>query len=415
VSPLLGPAGSVAPGVRQPFGATGMPGPWNAFAPADLQICYPKPAEIDRRLRNYPQQSVGNALRDPLPVPFTAEEVKAALLDVYRHRKTRPDDPSAPHCARASPLSVHVALLVLPILESRNGGWIDFDAGRPATEPPGSGSPTPRAGVVNLRCMLYGLVGKPIPPRYAGSCLAQQPRRLEALYNIRDVRSTLTGLPPIVLQGDEWLGLQPNDRAVPFRSEQDLCPTSKCPNTVRICERCWDKSEIGTFIYGTIAGAMGFNWPWTFKGLVFAHLKNPEKFGLAPTSPDTAAADLGQRFDEARRRGELGVDDLCEWIKKQGNRIPAPVAQHHGDHGNALDEIARNQDLCNPCSSTVPKGDYHPDFPRITRKAVTPTVGLDGKPRTIRIGLPGFKETFFDLPLNDFPSVQMPREVLGKP
>jgi len=87
---------------------------------------------------------------------------------------------------------VHVALLVLPILKIRNGGWIDFDAGRPATEPLSSRSPTPRAGVVNLRCMLYGLAGKPIPPRYAGSCLAQQPPRLQALYNIRDVQTTFT-------------------------------------------------------------------------------------------------------------------------------------------------------------------------------------------------------------------------------
>jgi len=190
---IAGPPGAVPPGTRAPFGWSGpLPGPWNEFAPSDLDLCYPRPAWIDARLRSFPQIPVGNGLRDPLPVPFTADEVREALLDIYRNRKAGPDRVT-PTCARVSPQSVHIALAVLPILEARNGAWIDFDAGRPATEPLFNRPQAPRTGVFNLRCLLYRLPGKSLPQLHQGPCMAPQPSRPTALYNIRDVRTAFAG------------------------------------------------------------------------------------------------------------------------------------------------------------------------------------------------------------------------------
>jgi hypothetical protein len=144
------------------------------------------PTWVMQRLASRPQRSVGNALQDPLPVPFTKDEVKRALRDIYLKRKTRIDR----NCTPVDAASVRIALQVLPIIESRNGGWIDFDAGRPLSEPPILGPQNQRRNVFNLRCLLYRLPGKPLPRLYRGPCFAAQPKRLAALYNIRDVSTT---------------------------------------------------------------------------------------------------------------------------------------------------------------------------------------------------------------------------------
>ena len=185
MSPFQGPSSGVPPGLRDPFGPAGEFFPWGDFHVQDLDACYPLPPWVARR-RAFPQSAAGNALRDSLAVPFTRDEVKNALRELYFKRKTQMDR----NCAPVAPASVHIALLVLPILESRNGGWIDFDADRPFSEPLVNQPLGQRANVFNLRCLLYQLPGKPLPPLRRGPCLAQQPRRLAALYNIRDISTT---------------------------------------------------------------------------------------------------------------------------------------------------------------------------------------------------------------------------------
>ena len=196
MSPFQGPSSAVSPGLREPFGG---PGPgffaWGDFNLYDLENCYPMPTWVRQRLASRPQRSVGNALRDPLPVPFARDEVKRALREIHLKRKTHIDR----NCTPVDAASVRIALQVLPIIESRNGGWIDFDAGRPLSEPPLNVPQGQRRNVFNLRCLLYRLPGKPLPPLYRGPCFAAQPRRLAALYNIRDVSTTFdlaAGLPP---------------------------------------------------------------------------------------------------------------------------------------------------------------------------------------------------------------------------
>jgi len=125
-------------------------------------------------------------LRDPLPVPFTAEEVRGALFDIYKHRAKREDR----NCAPADPASVHIAIAVMRVLVQRNGGWIDFDIHRPPSEPATSRAQFPRTDVYDLQCLIYRLPGKPLTGAYVGMCRGEQPRRLEALWNVRDVTTT---------------------------------------------------------------------------------------------------------------------------------------------------------------------------------------------------------------------------------
>jgi len=208
---MVGPSGAVAPGAREPFGPVGGSTPWGDFTESDLFRCYPRPRQVAERLQLYPQRPVGNSLRDPLPVPFTAAEVVAALNALPKGKRF-PDRA----CARIDPTHVHVALAVLPILESRNGGWIDFVAGR-REDPYLNVGTQQRANVFNLRCLLHKLPGKPLPgspvtvgphhdPRYAPGeagfttwpCNLAQPSRLGALYNIADVRTTFVAAAPAV-------------------------------------------------------------------------------------------------------------------------------------------------------------------------------------------------------------------------
>jgi len=206
---MAGPSSAVTPGTRKPFGTIGAQGtPWGDFTESDLQRCYPQPPQVAYRLRLYPQTSVGNALRDPLPVPFTADEVVAALEALPKGKRF----PNRA-CDRIDPVHVHVALQVLPILEGRNGGWIDFRPGRREDPYLNVGTPQ-RSNVYNLRCLLYKLAGKPLPgspvtvgphydPRYAPGeagyttwpCNLTPPSRLEALYNIADVSTTFAAVP----------------------------------------------------------------------------------------------------------------------------------------------------------------------------------------------------------------------------
>ena len=197
--------GATPPSTRAPFGPSGGQFfAWGDFTMQDLFACYPQPRWIRDRLAQNPQAPMGNALLDPLPLPFTRAEVIHALREIHAKRKTRIDR----DCAPITPSSVHIALLALPILESRNGGWIDFDAGRPRTEPLFNRPATPRANVFNLRCLLYRLPGKPLSAIARGPCYAPQPRRLGALYNLRDVRTTFAA-GPIALPA-------PFGAAVPF-------------------------------------------------------------------------------------------------------------------------------------------------------------------------------------------------------
>jgi len=164
VSPFAGPGGGVHPGLRpseDPEHTLGHPpgySPWTGFSPRDLDACYPMPAWVSERIRLYPQASQGSALHDPLPVPFTTDEVRRALQDVWLASRQRNDR----RCAEVDPASVRIAMQVLPILVRRNGGWIDF-SGRaydPLVNTPGSN----RKSGVNLQCLLYKLTGKPIAP-----------------------------------------------------------------------------------------------------------------------------------------------------------------------------------------------------------------------------------------------------------
>lgn len=199
---MVGPSSAVTPGTRKAWGPIVTGSPWGLFIEEnDFLRCYPPPQRVADRLRLYPQASVGNALRDPLPVPFTAQEVRDALIDVWQKRKltlnsiatTGGREPDRV-CAPASAASVNIALEVLPILESRNGGWIDFVQGR--REDPYLNRPwEPRADVFNLRCLLHQLPGKPLSRIDAAPCNWEQPHRLEALYNIADVRTTFAGAP----------------------------------------------------------------------------------------------------------------------------------------------------------------------------------------------------------------------------
>jgi len=148
------------------------------------------PRWVAERIARYPQRSLGNALRDPLPVPFTAQEVVNALVEIGRLPQSRP----ARVCARVDPASVHTALRVQPILESRNGGWIDLNRSRRA-EPYLNRPTLPRAGVFHLGCALARLPGKPLPPVYASLCNTTQPQWLGALLNVSDIRTTFTDPP----------------------------------------------------------------------------------------------------------------------------------------------------------------------------------------------------------------------------
>jgi len=179
------PSAAVAPGLRDPWGPSGGFSAWGDFSPQDLAACYPMPRWVAERIARYPQMSVGNALRDPLPVPFTAREVSDAVTEIGRLPQNRPERV----CARIDPASVNIALRVLPILTSRNEGWIDLDAGR--HEAPYLNRPTlPRAGVFNLTCALARLPGKPLPQVYAGMCAGTQPQRVDALLRVRDIWTT---------------------------------------------------------------------------------------------------------------------------------------------------------------------------------------------------------------------------------
>jgi len=225
---MVGPLSAVSPGTRKPSGPVGTLASHYVFTEQqDLDKCYPRPAWVADRLRRYPQRPVGNSLRDPLPVPFTPDEVVAALQALPR-AKRRVDR----ICSRVDPAHVHVALAVLAVLESRNGAWIDFVPGRredPLVNVPGGPL---RVDVHKLRCLLYKLPGKPLPfPSAQPSlildqlwsrtlsqkpsnimwttdsggfdrvwpCNEQPPGRFDALYNIADVRTTFTGaqVPPV--------------------------------------------------------------------------------------------------------------------------------------------------------------------------------------------------------------------------
>jgi len=184
MNPFLGPSGGVQPGIRNPVNRPGTSPslPWAAFSPNDINRCYPIPAWVADRIRDFPQAPVGNALRDPLPVPFTREEVHKALMDVWgaSHQKNNR------WCANVSPASVQIAMQVMPILNARNGGWIDFSGRRydPMVNTPGSS----RGQGSNLQCVLYKLPGKPIPPAY-NRCNAT-PAAPWRTYSILDVATT---------------------------------------------------------------------------------------------------------------------------------------------------------------------------------------------------------------------------------
>jgi len=140
---------------KEPTGTTlpNLPFRWQ-----DIYDCYPMPEWVRERIESYPQQSVGDALDDPLPVPFTAPEVKDALREVCEASFSRPSGCSP----WAQPGSVHIALEVLRILQTRNGGWIRIRLFRS----PEVGWPEVPAGAVfdlDLECQLVKLVGKPLP------------------------------------------------------------------------------------------------------------------------------------------------------------------------------------------------------------------------------------------------------------
>lgn len=183
--------GLIRPGLREPIGYTPSEGhssgynPVSSFRPTDLDLCYPTPNWVAKRIRDYPQVPVGNALRDPLPIAFTAEETRRALFDVRQASHQNNNR----WCARVPAASVHIAMQVLPILMSRNGGWIDFSGRRqnPMLNTPGSnlgqGS--------NLQCMLYGLPGKPLPSTY--NACNRTPAHPSRTYSMLDVSTTFAG------------------------------------------------------------------------------------------------------------------------------------------------------------------------------------------------------------------------------
>lgn len=176
--------GLIRPGLREPFGyapsaSAGHPSGYNPvapFRPSDLNACYPMPTWVAERIRDYPQRVVGNTLRDPLPIPFTAEETREALFDVLQASRQGNNR----WCASVSAASVQIATQVLPILMSRNGGWLDVSG---------------RVGhAVNLQCVLYKLPGKPIP-RIHDRC-AWTPPPQQRLYPASQIKTTFDGLAP---------------------------------------------------------------------------------------------------------------------------------------------------------------------------------------------------------------------------
>lgn len=216
---FLGPSGGVAPGVREPYGPTIGPGhapgynPWSSFNPGDINQCYPIPSWVAERIRDYPQTSEGNALRDPLPVPFTADEVRKALMDVWgaSHQNNNR------WCANVPAASVQIAMQVMPILRARNGGWIDFSgrAYNPLVNTPGSN----RGRGSNLQCLLYKLPGKPLSATY-NPCNAT-PARPSRTYSIRDVATTFDSSD--VVQADQYPGGAPwSSTPFPYQPSRPL-------------------------------------------------------------------------------------------------------------------------------------------------------------------------------------------------
>ena len=191
MSRFLGPGGGIQPSTRPPAEATydhGHPSaysPWSGFSPHDIQSCYPMPAWVYSRIRDYPQAPVGDALRDPLPIPFGDAEVRTALFDVWKAASQR----HVRRCASVSADSVNIALQVLPILVRLNGGWIDF-TGR-AHDPLVATSGRNRGTGVNLQCLIFGLPGKPLPSVYGCAAMPPPPAKL---YNLRDVQTTFVPL-----------------------------------------------------------------------------------------------------------------------------------------------------------------------------------------------------------------------------
>ena len=166
----------VYPDTRRPVGPGGFR-PWTPFSPNDLELCYAMPPWVAQRLNNYPQPSVGRALRAPLPLPFTAAEVQKALVDVRRARLLNRA------CADVDPASVRIALLVLRVLRPRNQGWISY-GGRS----------------VNLQCVLYRLVGKPLSYVHDTCGLAPPAPRL--VYRVSEVQTTFEPPPEFADPGD---------------------------------------------------------------------------------------------------------------------------------------------------------------------------------------------------------------------
>ena len=158
--------------------------PGGAFSFNDLDACYPMPPWVAERVRDFPQQSQGNALRDPLPVPFTRDEVREALRDVWRASHQFNDR----RCATVSAAAVQIALQVLPILESRNGAWIDFSgrAYNPLVSTPGSNI----GRGANLRLILVKLAGKKLLHASGWDATSPHPSRT---YNILEVATTFDG------------------------------------------------------------------------------------------------------------------------------------------------------------------------------------------------------------------------------
>lgn len=183
MSPFLGPSGGVQPGIRTPMGrpSAAPHGPWSAFSPNDVNRCYPIPTWVAERIRDYPQTPEGNGLRDPLPVPFTRDEVRQALLDVWQASHQHNNR----WCANVPAASVQIAMQVMPILMSRNGGWIDFSGRR---YDPHVNTPTSSVRGVNLQCLLYKLPGKPLPP--TNNPCRRTPARPWNTYSILDVATT---------------------------------------------------------------------------------------------------------------------------------------------------------------------------------------------------------------------------------
>lgn len=178
------PSGVVAPGLRQPWGDATSLRAFSPFSPSDLEVCYPMPDWVGQRLQGYPQAPDGDALHDPLPIPFTADETKAAVLDVWRGAHVA----QTRNCALVSDASFHIASLVLRVLTPRSGGWVQFDT-RYTLDPLASIPYRVGDTVANLQCLLYRLAGKPLPRVYDGACL-ELPPRVESIYQLKRLRTT---------------------------------------------------------------------------------------------------------------------------------------------------------------------------------------------------------------------------------